>query len=96
MRGQVSVVVRARSGDGTGPRTARIRAGRARRAQAAAQRGRLPGMGLSAAVCVGIGVFLGVWADGAWHTSPLCLLIGLALGLVAAVSLIVTQIREYL
>jgi F0F1-type ATP synthase assembly protein I len=54
------------------------------------------GMGLSAAVCVGIGVFLGVWADGAWHTSPLCLLIGLALGLVAAVSLIVTQIREYL
>jgi F0F1-type ATP synthase assembly protein I len=54
------------------------------------------GMGLSAAVCVAIGVFLGVWADSAWHTSPLCLMIGLALGLVAAVCLVVTQIKEYL
>jgi F0F1-type ATP synthase assembly protein I len=54
------------------------------------------GMGLSAAVCVAIGVVLGVWGDSAWHTAPLCLMIGLALGLVAAVCLVVTQIREYL
>jgi F0F1-type ATP synthase assembly protein I len=54
------------------------------------------GMGLSAAVCVAIGVGLGVWGDSVWHTAPLCLMIGLALGLVAAVCLVVTQIREYL
>jgi F0F1-type ATP synthase assembly protein I len=54
------------------------------------------GMGLSAAVCVAIGVGLGAWGDSAWHTSPLCLMIGLGLGLVAAVFLVVTQIREYL
>ncbi|HWE68251.1 MAG TPA: AtpZ/AtpI family protein [Acidimicrobiales bacterium] len=53
-------------------------------------------MGLSAAVCVGIGVGLGVWGDSIWHTAPLCLMIGLALGLVAAVGLVVTQIRAYL
>lgn len=54
------------------------------------------GMGLSAAVCVAIGVGLGVWGDSVWHTAPLCLMIGLALGLVAAVCLVVTQIKEYL
>ncbi len=54
------------------------------------------GMGLSAAVCVAVGVFLGVWGDSTWHTSPLCLMIGLALGLLAAVGLVVTQIKEYL
>jgi F0F1-type ATP synthase assembly protein I len=53
-------------------------------------------MGLSAAVCVAIGVALGVWGDSTWHTSPLCLMIGLGLGLVAAVFLVVSQIREYL
>jgi F0F1-type ATP synthase assembly protein I len=54
------------------------------------------GMGLSAAVCVAIGVFLGVWGDSTWHTAPLLLFIGLGLGLLAAVLLVVTQIREYL
>jgi F0F1-type ATP synthase assembly protein I len=54
------------------------------------------GMGLSAAVCVAIGVALGVWGDSTWHTAPLLLLIGLGVGLLAAVVLVVTQIREYL
>lgn len=54
------------------------------------------GMGLSAAVCVGIGVVLGLWADSAWHTSPALLLVGLALGLVVAVAVVITRIREYL
>jgi F0F1-type ATP synthase assembly protein I len=54
------------------------------------------GMGLSAAVCVGLGVALGVWGDSTWHTAPLLLMIGLGLGLVAAVALVVTQIRQYL
>jgi F0F1-type ATP synthase assembly protein I len=53
-------------------------------------------MGLSAAVCVGIGVVLGLWADSAWHTSPALLLVGLALGLVVAVAVVITRIREYL
>jgi F0F1-type ATP synthase assembly protein I len=54
------------------------------------------GMGLSAAVCVAIGVGLGVWADSAWHTAPALLLVGLAVGLIAAVFLVVSQIRDYL
>jgi F0F1-type ATP synthase assembly protein I len=54
------------------------------------------GMGLAAAVCVAIGVALGVWGDSTWHTSPLLLFIGLGLGLLAAVLLVVTQIRDYL
>jgi ATP synthase protein I len=54
------------------------------------------GMGLSAAVCVGIGVVLGLWADSAWHTAPVLLLVGMALGLGAAVASVVSQIRRYL
>jgi 1,4-dihydroxy-2-naphthoate octaprenyltransferase len=54
------------------------------------------GMGLSAAVCVGIGVVLGLWADSAWHTSPALLLVGMAVGLTVAVVMVITQIREYL
>jgi hypothetical protein len=54
------------------------------------------GMGLSAAVCVAIGVGLGLWADGAWHTAPALLVVGLLLGLGAATSMVVAQIRKYL
>jgi F0F1-type ATP synthase assembly protein I len=54
------------------------------------------GMGLSAAVCVGIGVVLGLWADSVWHTAPVLLLVGLALGLVASVAMVISQIRQYL
>jgi F0F1-type ATP synthase assembly protein I len=53
-------------------------------------------MGLSAAVCVAIGVFLGVWLDGRFHTAPAFLLIGLALGLATAAVSIIKQIRTYL
>jgi F0F1-type ATP synthase assembly protein I len=54
------------------------------------------GMGLSAAVCVAIGVWLGLWADSHWHTAPALLVVGLLLGLGAATSLVVAQIRKYL
>jgi F0F1-type ATP synthase assembly protein I len=54
------------------------------------------GMGLSAAVCVAIGVWLGIWADSAWHTAPALLVVGLLLGLGAATSLVIGQIRKYL
>lgn len=54
------------------------------------------GMGLSAAVCVAIGVGLGLWADSAWHTAPALLIVGLLLGVAAAASMVVGQIRKYL
>lgn len=54
------------------------------------------GMGLSAAACVGVGIGLGVLADGEWHTAPALLLVGMFVGLVAAVVSVVTQIRQYL
>jgi F0F1-type ATP synthase assembly protein I len=54
------------------------------------------GMGLSAAVCVAIGVWLGIWADSTWHTAPALLVVGLLLGLAAATSLVIGQIRKYL
>ena len=53
-------------------------------------------MGLAAAVCVGVGVVLGVWGDSTWHTAPLLLIIGLVLGLAAATWSVVAQIRRYL
>lgn len=53
-------------------------------------------MGTAAAACVGVGVALGVWGDDTWHTAPLLLVIGLLLGLTAAVASVVSQIRRYL
>ena len=53
-------------------------------------------MGLAAAVCVGAGLLLGLWADSAWHTSPILLVVGLVLGLAAAAASVVAQIRKYL
>jgi F0F1-type ATP synthase assembly protein I len=53
-------------------------------------------MGLSAAVCVGLGLLVGILVDGALHTSPVFLLIGLALGLATAALSVVKQIRTYL
>jgi F0F1-type ATP synthase assembly protein I len=54
------------------------------------------GMGLSAAVCVGVGLVLGILVDDALHTAPAFLLVGLALGLAAAAVSVVKQIRSYL
>ena len=53
-------------------------------------------MGLSAAVCVAVGLVLGLWVDSALHTSPAFLLVGLALGLAAAALSVIKQIRTYL
>jgi hypothetical protein len=54
------------------------------------------GMGTSAAGCVAVGVVLGVIGDRTWHTAPLCFVIGLVIGLAAAVASVVAQIRRYL
>jgi F0F1-type ATP synthase assembly protein I len=53
-------------------------------------------MGLSAAVCVGLGVGLGLWLDSVWHTAPVFLLLGLALGVALAAVSVVKQIRSFL
>ena len=54
------------------------------------------GMGLSAAVCVGLGLALGLWLDSVVHSAPLFLLLGLALGVALAAVSVVKQIRSYL
>ena len=54
------------------------------------------GMGLTAAICVGLGVVLGLWLDSVFHTAPAFLLVGLLLGLVTAAMSVVQQIRTYL
>jgi len=53
-------------------------------------------MGMSAAIVIAVGVVLGLWADHAWGTDPWGLLIGIALGTVAAVVSVVKQVRRFL
>jgi F0F1-type ATP synthase assembly protein I len=53
-------------------------------------------MGLTIAITVGIGVFLGIWADNEWGGAPLWLVIGLVLGTVAAVVSVLQQVRRFL
>jgi F0F1-type ATP synthase assembly protein I len=43
-----------------------------------------------------VGIVLGVWVDGLTHTSPAFLVVGLVLGLAAAVATIVSQARRFL
>jgi len=54
------------------------------------------GLGTAAAACVGAGLGLGLLADDRLRTSPLFLLVGLALGVVAAVAMVVGQVRRLL
>ena len=53
-------------------------------------------MGMTAALVIAVGVLLGLWADHAWGTDPWGLLIGIALGTVAAVVSVVKQVRRFL
>jgi len=53
-------------------------------------------MGLAAAVCVAIGLALGLWVDSLLHTAPVFLLVGLGLGLAVAALSVIKQIRTYL
>ena len=54
------------------------------------------GMGLSAATCVAVGVVLGIVGDDQFHTSPALLVVGLIVGVAAAVMLVAAQVRRYL
>ena len=54
------------------------------------------GMGLAAAVCIGVFLVLGILLDHALGTAPAFLLVGLALGVAGAAMSVVRQIRTYL
>ena len=45
---------------------------------------RLVGLGWYIAACLVMGILAGIWLDQALRTAPLCMLMGLALGLVTA------------
>jgi F0F1-type ATP synthase assembly protein I len=53
-------------------------------------------MGLTVAVCVGVGVVAGIWADSVLGTSPLLLFVGLLLGCAVATASVISQIRRFL
>jgi F0F1-type ATP synthase assembly protein I len=54
------------------------------------------GLGLTIACTVGGCVVLGIWADAALGTSPLCLVLGLLVGCLAATATTVALVRRYL
>jgi hypothetical protein len=54
------------------------------------------GMGLSIAVTVGAGVVVGLLVDRWLHTAPAFLIVGLVLGVFAAVAAVRAQIKAYL
>jgi F0F1-type ATP synthase assembly protein I len=53
-------------------------------------------MGTTIAACEAVGVALGLWADRAWGGAPWWLLIGIALGTVAAVVSVLQLVRRFL
>jgi F0F1-type ATP synthase assembly protein I len=55
----------------------------------------LLGVGSMFGLCVGLGVFLGVLADRAWHTSPLLTLLGLVVGIFVGAAGAYQAIRPY-
>ncbi len=42
---------------------------------------RLTGIGWYIGICIGGGVWLGVWLDGKWNTGGILVFVGIALGL---------------
>ena len=53
-------------------------------------------MGTSIAICLALGVVLGIYLDRWWHASPAGLLVGIVLGAAAAVASVVSLVRRYL
>lgn len=56
----------------------------------------LLGIGVASAVCVAVGMGLGWLVDGWLHTFPVFVLVGLALGIVAACAYVYVEIRKFL
>lgn len=53
-------------------------------------------LGTTIASCVAVGVVGGIAADNAWHSSPWGLLVGLALGVAAAVMSVMKLVQRWL
>jgi F0F1-type ATP synthase assembly protein I len=53
-------------------------------------------LGTTIACTVGVFVGLGIWADSAFGTSPIFLLLGVVLGCVAATASTIALVRRYL
>ena len=53
-------------------------------------------LGATIACTVGVFVALGLWADSAFGTSPICLLLGVVLGCAAAAASTIALVRRYL
>jgi F0F1-type ATP synthase assembly protein I len=51
-------------------------------------------MGMTMAICVAIGLLLGLWADSALGTSPLFLFLGLLAGCAVAVAAVIKLVRR--
>jgi F0F1-type ATP synthase assembly protein I len=58
--------------------------------------GALLALGTTIALCVALGVVVGLWADQAWGTSPWGLMGGLVLGTGLAVVSVVSLVRKWL
>jgi F0F1-type ATP synthase assembly protein I len=58
--------------------------------------GAFAALGLTIACTVGVFVVLGLWADSAFGTSPICLLVGVVLGCAAATASTIVLVRRYL
>ena len=57
----------------------------------------LAGLGMALAAAVVVPMILGYVVDGALHTSPLFVFVGLAVGIIAAVALVYTRyVRRYM
>jgi F0F1-type ATP synthase assembly protein I len=56
----------------------------------------LIGLGIAIAVSVVLPMLVGFGVDTLLHTSPLCVSIGLAVGIVAACVLVISRFRQYL
>ena len=56
----------------------------------------LLGIGTVFAVTLAAGIALGWWLDGLLHTSPILVLVGIAVGIVGGICYSVMQIRPFL
>lgn len=68
----------------------------ARSGQSGPTGGELLGLGLAIALAVLVPLFLGIFADVLLHSSPIGLLIGLALGVTAACVTVFQRFKPYL
>ena len=56
----------------------------------------LIGMGVATALCIAVGVGGGYWLDRTFHTGELLTFVGLALGVVAAVVVVYSDVKTFL